>query len=138
MSAVAVRLITVAFVFGGSLFGIYLRVSLPKDHFGGDSKDVVKLGMGLVGMMAALVLGLLIASAKASHDTQSAELTNMSSKIALLDRVLACCGPESKEARDLLHAAVARTLDQMGSTEQSGSSQSRPSSTGSEVLYDKI
>ena len=73
MTAVVVRLITVAFVFGGSLFGIYLRVSLPKDHFGGDSKDVVKLGMGLVGMMAALVLGLLIASAKASHDTQRAD-----------------------------------------------------------------
>jgi hypothetical protein len=138
MSAVAVSLITLAFVFGGSLFGIYLRVALPKDHFGGDSRDVVKLGMGLVGTMAALVLGLLIASAKASYDTQSAELTDMSSKIVLLDRVLAHYGPESKEVRDLLHAAVVRTLDQMGSKDRSGSSQSDPSSSGSEILYDKI
>jgi len=73
-----------------------------------------------------------------AHDTQSAELTDMSSKIVLLDRVLAHYGPESKEARDLLRAAVVRTLDRMGSKEQSGSSQSDPSSSGAEVLYDKI
>lgn len=130
--------VTLAFVFGGALLGIYLRVTLPRDHLGGDSRDVVKLGMGLVGTMAALVLGLLIASAKSSYDTQGAELTDMSSKIVLLDRVLAHYGPESKEARDLLHAAVVRTLDRMESKEQSGSSQSDSSSSASEVLYDKI
>jgi hypothetical protein len=138
MSAWVVSLITLAFVFGGALLGIYLRVTLPADHFGVDSRDVVKLGMGLVGTMAALVLGLLIASAKASYDTQSAELTDMSSKIVLLDRVLAHYGLESKEARDSLRAAVVRTLDRMGSNEQSGPSRSDPSSSGSEVLYDKI
>ena len=138
MSAVAVSLITLAFVFGGAVLGIFLRVRLPEDQVGADSRDVVKLGMGLVGTMAALVLGLLIASAKGSYDTQSAELTDMSSKIVLLDRVLAHYGPESKEARDLLRAAVVRTLDRMGSKEQSGSSQSDPSSSGAEVLYDKI
>ena len=138
MSPVAVSLITLAFVFGGALLGMWLRVTLPKEHFGGDSRDVVKLEMGLVGTMAALVLGLLIASAKSSYDTQGAELTDMSSKIVLLDRVLAHYGPESKEARDLLHIAVVRILDRMGSKEQSGSSQSDPSSSGSEVLYDKI
>jgi hypothetical protein len=138
MSAVAVSLITLACVFGGSLFGIYLRISLPKDHLASDSRDVIKLAMGLVATMAALVLGLLIASAKSSYDTQSAELTDMSSKIVLLDRVLAHYGPEAKEARDLLHAAVARTLDRMQSKDQSGSSRSDPSPTGSEVLYDKI
>ena len=138
MSAVAVSLITLAFVFGGAVLGIFLRVRLPEDQVGADSRDVVKLGMGLVGTIAALVLGLLIASAKGSYDTQSAELTDMSSKIVLLDRVLAHYGPESKEARDLLRAAVVRTLDRMGSKEQSGSSQSDPSSSGAEVLYDKI
>src|SRR5271168_771196 len=138
MSAVAVSLITLAFVFGGAVLGIFLRFRLPEDQVGGDSRDVVKLGMGLVGTIAALVLGLLIASAKGSYDTQSAELTDMSSKIVLLDRVLAHYGPESKEARDLLRAAVVRTLDRMGSKEQSGSSQSDPSSSGAEVLYDKI
>jgi hypothetical protein len=138
MSPVAVSLITLAFVFGGALLGMCLRITLPKDHLGGDSRDVVKLGMGLVGTMAALVLGLLIASAKSSFDTQGAELTDMSSKIVLLDRVLAHYGPESKEARDLLHTSVVRVIDRMGAKSQSGPSQSDPSSSNSEALYDKI
>jgi hypothetical protein len=69
--------------------------------------------MGLVGTMSALVLGLLVASAKGSYDAQSAELTQMSANIALLDRVLAHYGPETKETRDLLRGFVARILDQM-------------------------
>jgi hypothetical protein len=138
MSAVAISLITLVFVFGGALLGIYLRVSLPQHHLGADSRDVVKLGMGLVATMAALVLGLLIASAKSSYDTQSAELTDLSSKVVLLDRVLAHYGPESREARAMPHAAVVRVLDTMQSKMQSGPSQSEPFSTGAEVLYDKI
>lgn len=55
--------------------------------------------MGLIGTMTALLLGLLIASAKSSYDTQSAELTQMAAKIALLDRALAHYGPETKEPR---------------------------------------
>jgi hypothetical protein len=66
--------------------------------------------MGLIGTMAALVLGLLVASAKGFYDTQSSDLTEMSAKVVLLDRVLAHYGPETKEVRDLLHSAAARTL----------------------------
>jgi hypothetical protein len=94
--------------------------------------------MGLVATMAALVLGLLIASAKSSYDTQNSELTDMSSKLILLDRVLAHYGPESKEAREQVRISVVRALDQMWSKDPAGLSQSEPSSTGSEVLYDKI
>src|SRR5262249_45415938 len=71
-----------------------------------ESKDIVKLGMGLVGTMAALVLGLLVASAKGSYDAQSAELTQMSTNIVLLDRLLAQYGPETKQARTLLRALL--------------------------------
>jgi hypothetical protein len=138
MSAVAISLITLAFVFGGAVLGIALRVSVPEHHLNPASKDVVKLGMGLVATMAALVLGLLIASAKSSYDTQSAELIDMSSKIVMLDRVLAHYGPESKEARDLLRAAATRALDRLSIKQQFDPSQSGPSSTSSEVLYDKI
>lgn len=138
MSAVAVSFITLAFVFGGALLGIFLRATLPKHHFDSDSKDVVKLGMGLVGTMAALVLGLLIASAKSSYDTQNAELTEISSKVVLLDRLLAHYGPESKEARDVLHAAVVRVLEGMSSRNQPDAFATSASSTSGEILYDKI
>src|SRR5262249_3811293 len=40
----------------------------PEHHRSADSRDVVKLSMGLVATMAALVLGLLISSGKGSYD----------------------------------------------------------------------
>jgi hypothetical protein len=111
MNFIAIRLIVLACVFGGALFGMFLRGVLPEQHLSADSKDTVRLGTGLIGTMTALLLGLLVASAKSFYDTQSSELTEMSAKIVLLDRVLAHYGPETKEVRDLLHGAVARTLD---------------------------
>jgi Protein of unknown function (DUF4239) len=134
MSSTTISLIVFACVFGGALLGIFLHAVLPQHHLSNESKDIVKLGMGLVGTMAALVLGLLVASAKGSYDIQSAELTQMSANIALLDRVLALYGPETKETRALLRGAVARVLDQMWSS----ASLSVPTAAGGEILYDKI
>ncbi len=135
MSSIAVSLITFAVVFGGALLGIALRAVLPSDELIDDSRDVVKLGVGLIATMSALVLGLLIASAKSSFDTQNNELTEMSSRIVLLDRVLAHYGPEANEARDLLRSAVVRAIDVVSTKEVPD--QLGPS-TGGEVLYDKI
>jgi hypothetical protein len=135
MNPLTVGLMVFACVFGGALLGIFLHSSLPEHHLGSDSKDIVKLGMGLVATMAALVLGLLVASAKGSYDAQSAELTRMSANIALLDRVLAGYGQETKEARDLLHGAAARILDQMWSED---GALNAPASAGGEILYDKV
>ncbi len=135
MSSLTVSLIVFACVFGGALLGILLHASLPQHHQAADSKDIVKLGMGLVGTMSALVLGLLVASAKGSYDAQSAELTQMSANIALLDRVLAVYGPETKEARGLLRGAVVHALDQMWSKDSTGA---LPLPSGGEILYEKI
>ena len=70
MSPVAISAIVFVSVFGGALAGIALRAILPEHHLSSESKDVVKLSMGLVATMSALVLGLLVASAKSSYDTQ--------------------------------------------------------------------
>ena len=136
MSSITVSLIVFACIFGGALLGIFLRTSLPENHLSADSKDIVKLGMGLVGTMAALVLGLLVASAKGSYDNQSAELTQMSANIAVLDRGLAIYGPETKEVRAMLRGAVVRILDQMWSKD--GSSPTPAPPAGGEILYEKI
>jgi hypothetical protein len=138
MNVIAIRLIVFAFVFGGALFGMFLRAVLPEQHLSADTKDTVRLGTGLIGTMAALVLGLLIASAKGFYDTQSSELTEMSAKIVLLDRVLAHYGPETKEARDLLHSAVVRTLDRIWPKDSHQPSQMEPTAAGGEIIYDKI
>ncbi len=137
MSSIALALITFAVVFGGALLGIALRAVLPQNELNADSKDVVKLGVGLIATMAALVLGLLIASAKSSFDTQNSELTEMASRVVLLDRVLAHYGPETKEARDELRNSVVRSFNWISSKDTAGASQFEPSASG-EVLYDKI
>jgi hypothetical protein len=135
MSSIAISSIVFAFVFGGALVGMYLRAVLPQGHLSGDSKETVKLGMGLVATMVALVLGLLVASAKGSYDAQSTELTDMSSKIVLLDRVLAHYGPETKEVRDMLRSSVVQILDQVWSKNGTAAS---PLSASAEPLFDKI
>src|SRR3989304_41619 len=74
VSSMAISWIVFACVFGGALFGNFLRAVLPEHHLSTESKDVVKLGMGLIATMTALVLGLLIATAKDSYDTQRSGL----------------------------------------------------------------
>lgn len=95
------------------LIGMFLRSVLPEHHLSDESKDAVKLGIGMIATLAALVLGLLIASAKGHFDTMNSGLTQTGSKIILLDRTMAHYGPETKEARDLLRLSVASAIDQL-------------------------
>jgi hypothetical protein len=136
MSSVAISSIVFACVFGGVVIGMFLRTALPEQHLSAESKETVRLGMGLVATMAAMVLGLLVASAKSSYDTQNNELTEASSKFILLDRILAHYGPEAKEARGELRAFVLRALDSLGTLESSRRSQL--GSTKGEVLYETV
>jgi len=115
MSNVTISLIVFVLVFGGALLGIFLSSALPQDHLNETSKDVVRTGIGLVVLIAGLVLGLLVASAKQYYDAQSNELNAMSAKIVLLDRVLAHYGPETREARDLLRSDLVLMLNQLWS-----------------------
>ena len=89
MSPTEIALIVFACVFGGALLGMFLRVVTPEHHLSRDSQEVIKLGMGLIATMAALVLGLVIATAKSSYDTQDAAVKHSAAKVLLLDRVLA-------------------------------------------------
>ena len=137
MSSLAVSSIAFASIFGGALLGLWLRRVLPEHHLSHETKDVVKLGMGLVGTTTALVLGLLVASAKSSYDAQSAEVTQLASHIAVLDRVLAHYGPETKEARALLRESAGSALDRMWSKEGTDGSGATPY-LGGEILLDKV
>jgi hypothetical protein len=118
-----------------------LRAFLPEHHLSSESKEVVKLGMGLIGTMTALVLGLLIASAKNSFDTQRNGLAQLSANFILLDRALAHYGPESKDAREMLRASVADLLQHTWPQEnlQSGPAVEKVGTEGRyEGLYEKI
>ena len=138
MSPIATSSVMFACTFGGALLGMFLRPLLPENHLSPESKSIVNLGAGIIGTMAALVLGLLVASAKGSYDTQSNELTDMSSKIVVLDRVLAHYGPETKDARDLLRSAVNRMLDQGWQEDTPQHAKSVPTAAGGEIIYDRL
>jgi hypothetical protein len=101
-----------AALFGATLLGLRLRRRLPEHHLCNDTKDAVRLGMGSVATMAALVLGLLVASTKSAYDTEKGEVIQMASKAIWLDRLLVNYGPEAAECRTLvrraLHSAVLR------------------------------
>ena len=120
MNPVSISLIAFGCIFGGTLLGMYLRTALPEHHLNDESKDVVKLGTGMIAMMAALVLGLLIASAKSSFDTMNSGLVQAGSKTILLDRVMADYGPETREARDLLRRGLTTAIEQVSLFDKTG------------------
>ncbi len=113
MSPLAISLVAFGCIFVGMLFGMFLRLVLPEHHLSDESRDAVKLGIGMIATLAALVVGLLIASAKASFDTMNNGLVQTGSKIILLDRVMAHYGPETGETRDLLRRSLTSAIDQL-------------------------
>src|SRR3954468_6310003 len=133
MTTVTTSLIVFACVFGAAIFGMRLRRALPDHHLGTETKDTVKLAMGFVATMAALVLGLLVASAKDSYDKQASGVTNMAAKVIYIDRLLANFGPEAKEVRDALRNAVEQVTNQIWPS-KSPDSQLDPSKTHAEQL----
>src|SRR6266550_209799 len=110
MSPIQIALLSLVSVLGGAALGMFVRSVLPQNHLSADTKDTVKLAMGLVATMTALVLGLLVASAKGSYDAQRNQLIQMAAKFAFLDRVLANCGPDAPEARAQLRMSVEQMI----------------------------
>ena len=139
MSSVWVGLIAFACLFGAAVLGTFIRSWLPEHHQSADSQRIVNLGAGIIGTMAALVLGLLIASAKGSFDTQSNELTVMATKIALLDHTLLVYGPDAKGSREVLQRLVDRTVAELWPNEpHSREIASRPPQSTPGELYQSI
>lgn len=111
MSSLAIASIVFACVIGSALLGLFLRATLPKHHMGEDSTDVLKAGTDLIATLAAVVLGLLIASASASFDQARGEMLQTAATTVQLDRTLAHYGPETKEARALLREIFASMIE---------------------------
>jgi hypothetical protein len=126
MHSFEVSLIVFLWVFGGAVVGMLIRKFLPEDHLTSDAKDVVRLATGLVVTMAALVLGMLVSSAKGSYDFQKTEVATMAAKIVLLDRILATYGPETAETRVQLRKFVEASLQRVWPAETSRHAELQP------------
>ena len=137
MHSIAISSIVFVCVFGGALLGLLLHRRLPDRHLTSDAKDVIKLSTGLVSTMAALVLGLLVASAKSSYDAQSTELTQLSTNVVMLDRVLARYGPDAQDVRDLLRASLQRGIDRLWPQGEGGRANLAPMPAG-DALQDEL
>src|SRR2546429_425922 len=122
-------LVAVPFV-GGRLARV-----LPEEQLGDESKDAMKLALGLVATMTAILLGLLISSAKGSFDTARSQVMQMAAKVALLDRVLKLYGPETKDARDALRDAIADGVARTWPAERSGPVRLDPNQQMGDAIY---
>lgn len=97
--------------------------------------DGIKLALGLVSTMAALVLGLLVSSAKSSYDTERSEVIQMAAKVAFLDRVLATCGPEAADARSRFRDSVKDAVKQVWPEEAGRSARLAPNIQAGNAVY---
>jgi hypothetical protein len=140
LSPLTIFWIAFAFIFGGTLFGILLRAVLPEPHLSTDSRDVVRLGMGLLATVSALVLGLLIASAQSSFQTQSNQIKQITANIILLDNLLARSGPRGQPARMLLRRSVDTLVERIWREKNSNAANVAPfeASTESQLFFDKL
>ncbi len=113
MSDLEISLLAFACIVGGTLLGRVGRFFFPDHHVSDEAREAVELGVGTIASIAALVLGLLIASAKGTFDTKSGATRQVAARAILLDRVMAHYGPEAKEARESLRRGVASSIQRM-------------------------
>jgi hypothetical protein len=134
----AIGWVVFALVFGSAMLGMALHAVVPEHHLSTESKDVVRIGIAVIATMSAIVLGLLLASAKGSYDSRSREFTQMSADIILLDHFLAHFGAETKEVRDLLRRSVVDALNQSGSSNDFQLPILAAPTTSQQSIYDGI
>jgi hypothetical protein len=113
MNALALSCLILVLTLAGILLGALLRRTLPSHHLDKDSQDVVRLGTGLVATMVALVLGLLIASAKNTYDTQSGQIKQITANLILLDNLLAEYGQSAIPIRKELRSMIGPFADRL-------------------------
>ncbi|HEY2385464.1 MAG TPA: hypothetical protein VGK30_00765 [Candidatus Binatia bacterium] len=140
MSSTLIAAITVACVFGGALLGLGLQRLLPQNHLTKESQDVIKLGAGVIATITALVLSLLISSAKATFDQMNSRIIQVSAKILVLDGVLTRYGPETKGAREQVRRSIETMLGRIWPSEHADVSGEAAIEHGGEIgiVRDKL
>ena len=138
MNATLAALIVFGCLVGAVLLGRTLRRLLPEDHLTADSRDTIKLAMGLVATMTALVLGLLVSSAKGAYDTERSEVIQMAAKVTFLGRVLAAYGPEAAGVRAQLRETMEEGIRQMWPGEMRRPARLAPNTQAANAAYGAI
>jgi hypothetical protein len=138
MAPIAISLLAFVLALIGVMLGSSMQKVLPEAHLGSDSKEVVKLSMGVVATLAALVLGLLVASAKSTYDARESEINQITASVILLDNLLAKYGEEAHAARETLRQAIPPIVDRIWREGQSGQAGPFKTSPEGEAFYQQI
>lgn len=140
MNTSIVGLIAFICTFAGAMFGMWLRTVLPEHHLSTESGDSIKVGIGLIATMTALVLGLVTASAKNTFDTIDQTVRNTAIDILTLDRLLARYGSETADIRTSLQQVIAKRVETIWPEDTSRSGQVDPSAsmTEGEQIVERI
>jgi len=140
MAPIAISFVAFALALVGILLGSVIQRMLPEGHLSSDSKEVVKLSMGVVATLAALVLGLLVASAKSTYDARESEINQLTAYLILIDNLLAKYGEGAQAARAALRQAVPAIVEKIWREGQSAPLQSTPfkASAQGEAFYQRV
>lgn len=95
----------------GAAVGVQLRRALPEHHLDVNTKDIVRLGGGLLATITAVVLGLLINSSNSTFEAQRNEVRRLAVDLILLDHLLEGYGPEARPIRVLMRRGVDQFVD---------------------------
>ena len=127
-------------MFCGMALGSTLRLVLPDDHTQADSKDILMTSAGMMATLIALIIGLLVTSAKSTYDVTTLSITQTSAKIITLDYYLSRYGPEAKEVRKILPQAIASGIDRIwpNKSKHGADLAKMESETEMAVIYNKI
>jgi hypothetical protein len=110
MYALVVSLLATACVLAGAVSGVILHKRLPQSHLTPETQDVVKLGIGMLSVLASLVLGLLIATGKSSSDNTDRDIRSYAATIIVLAETLRDYGGDAAVPTNLLRQFTMRTL----------------------------
>jgi len=140
MNSTLISFVSAGTIFAGALLGAGLQRLLPAHHLSKEVQDVVKLSAGMIATLTALVLGLLVSSAKSSFDTINNGIVQTSAKVILLDRALARYGPESTATREQLKRTVATVIETIWPSEKTGVSAmaTMERSRGLDLVQDRL
>ena len=106
MSSTVAFLASFVSILIGAAIGLVLRRVLPADLLEGGTKEAIRLGAGFLSTLAALVIGLMIASAKNTYDNQNTNIRQLGTNAVLVDQMLTKYGPDAKAARTLLREII--------------------------------
>jgi hypothetical protein len=98
------------FLLGATGLGVFVRPLLPEEHKAFETVQLLKLVIGMLVTFAALVLGLLTASAKTLFDTTNTDIRTYSTQLIQLDNSLRQYGPDADVSRQALRAYTAAAI----------------------------